>query len=209
MTKIDLPFNKVISLGPSCETTYHIRSIVDQEEAYVFDWVIAQPLNVARAISNDFSDFIKPDGLTFNPGIEAGHPYIVDELLGIEFHHDFRNDQQFMETFPDVREKYSFLINRFRNVCLEDKPVLFVQQHATEQEAKAIEAALDKRFPTLEYRLLIVSFSQGWSGASKVIPVAIEYASGSWDARYPAWNRLLSDVLDRSFESGSLRRKMR
>jgi len=200
----NLNFHKVISLGPACETTYYIRRLIEQDEAYVFDWVIAPPMQVAKAIENDFSDFIQREGLEYRSGEAIGHPYINDSVLGIEFHHDFRNDADFMDTYEDVAKKYAFLIERFREVCTCGKPILFVQQHATETQARALDAAINARFPDLTYRLLVLDIAPEWPGEGRVRVAAINYEGDTWDKRFPVWRDFLGDLLKTSFDAGSL-----
>jgi hypothetical protein len=205
MADWNIKFHKVISLGPACETTYYIRRLIDQDEAYVFDWVIAPPMQVAKAIQSDFSDFIMRDGLEYCSGEAIGHPYINDSILGIEFHHDFRNDADFMDSYESVAKKYAFLIERFREVCTCGKSILFVQQHATETEARALDAAITARFPNLTYRLLVLDIAPQWPGDGRVRAVAINYEGSTWDERFPVWRDFLRDLLSESFSAGFLR----
>lgn len=193
-----MTFDKVMSLGPSCETAWQIRQIVDQPEAYVFDWVIAAPASVARAISNDFSEIVQAGQLSLRNLDNGDHPYVLDAATGIEYHHDFRNDTDFLATLPDVQSKYNFLIDRMRSVLSSNTQVLFVHQLGTLDDAKLLETAIAGRFVNLRFKLLEISFGGPPAPPieeGRLILANIDGAGSTWQERAPAWKRLLEDLL--------------
>jgi hypothetical protein len=203
-------YKKVISLGPSCETALQIREVIDQDEAYVFDWVIAPPGVVAAVLEEDFSTLLYPDNLSFVPrgdGVENAHVY--DTGSGLEFHHDFRNAPEFMEGYENAAGKYAFLINRFRS-RMSDGPILFIQHQADHANAQRLESAIATRYPNLPFRLLVIGTAgvpHDWpaeGGEARLFRVDIPGSGHTWQERTPQWRAVLVPILKQSFASGLL-----
>ena len=198
-----MKFDKVISLGPACETAWQIRQIVDQPEAYVFDWVIASASSVAKAISTDFSAIVHSGQLSLKNVDSGDHPYVLDAATGIEYHHDFRNDADFIATLPNVQQKYNFLKDRMRRLLASDKTILFVHHKGTPDDARILEAAIFERFPTLNFNLLELGIGgkeEPPRREGRLILARIEGRGSSWQDRMPEWENVIEAILADSFD---------
>ncbi len=199
-------FSKVISLGPSCETAYQLRQIVEQEEAYVFDWVIAQAGSVARAIATDFSEIVRARNLSLSGN--PSHPFVVDALTHIEFHHDFRNDDTFLETLPDVQQKYDYLIARTRKLLRSDAAILFIHQNGTRDDARHLEAVIADRYPALDFELLelVCGGDPRIEREGRLVFASIPGYGSNWQERTPQWSLVFDDLLGDSYGASLTRR---
>ncbi len=203
-----LSFSKVISLGPSCETAYQIRQIVEQEEAYVFDWVIASARSVAQAVGSDFSGFIHPEALSLEGLTNADHPYILDRVSGIEFHHDFANDHDFINGLADVQAKFNYLINRMRSTLSSDIAVLFIHHLGSDVDAVHLRDAIVARFPKLKFRLLELTIGSATdlSFDDEIVFGNIPGYGTTWQERTVQWEAVLDKLLRNSYGHTLIRR---
>lgn len=201
-----MQFNKVISLGPSCETAYQIRQIVEQEEAYVFDWMIASTPSVVRALSNQFGELVRADGLSLRTQSGTGHGYVADSITGMEFHHDFRNDETFLETLEDVQAKYAYLSSRMLALMRSDSAVLFVHAQGSQDEARLLDSVIAEHYPTLSYRLLELAIGSmtSFERDGRLIFANISGDGTTWQERTPQWaivfDQLIADSYGRSLK---------
>jgi hypothetical protein len=193
-------FNKVVSLGPDCQTAYQIRQVINQEEAYLFDWVIAPASVVSRAFENLFSEIIASSGLMLKEA-QADRNFIYDSKSGIEYHHDFRNDHNFLESFDEVKSKYEFIKSRMIALLRSDAAVLFVHHEGTDEEVLSLEKAISTAFPTLSFKILEVKCNPDLQRVEqgRVVTVGISGDGESWQERTNQWASVLDDILCDSY----------
>lgn len=194
-------FQKVISLGPSCETAWQIRQVVDQPEAYVFDWVIAPASSVAQAIRTDYAKIVEPDRLVFKSDAGLDHPYVLDTATNIEYHHDFRNEPDFMETYENVKGKYDYLIDRMRKT-LDRSAVLFVHVADDRAEAETLRDAIVDRYPELSFKILSVEIKGrelDLVEEGDIIRANIPGRGTTWQDRAGEWASIIKAALGNSF----------
>ena len=202
-------YHKVISLGPNCQTAFQIRQLIEQEEAYPFDWVIASPSAVVKAVETKFQKFVNPDGLVLrSSGAPESHPYVYDKVSDIEFHHDFENSENFMNSVEHVKSKYKFLTSRMLRQLQAREPILFVHHTGQWQDAMEFAQAISANFPQLPFDVLDVAISKSKVKArhGNVIRMSIDGSGETWQDRTPQWAEVFDDILADSF-LGPMRRK--
>ena len=114
---IKAEYDKIVSLGGSCETAWRIRERFGVEAAYPFDWWITQLHRIAPIIERGFAGVFRPENLS--PVEYCGQPGIKSALDGIVHLHDFHLDNDgsygagWQEEIIPVQQKFKFLAERF------------------------------------------------------------------------------------------------
>lgn len=123
-----MKFDKVVSLGNTCQTAYQIRRLLpQQQEAYFFDWLISPHAALIATLKEGFSGFQKQKNLVLLSTLS--NPIILDELYGFEFHHDFHSTNWRL-SLNDVNQKYMALAERWRRLMTSGANILFIRQDA-------------------------------------------------------------------------------
>src|SRR5271165_6296285 len=164
---------KVVSLGGNCMVTKEMRLFYDVHAANMFDWWITPGDGLVLLIENDF------DGLFARENLQmVGDRRSVANLrYGILHHHDFhRNDEEDRVVAIDEErrqrnlEKFGYLKRRWDDLDRNQDPVLFVRWGWNMSEPllagiaadpccadpARLVAALDGKFPHLDYRILLI-----------------------------------------------------
>jgi hypothetical protein len=164
---------RVVSLGGNCMVTMEMRKYFGVEAANLFDWWITPGDALVRLIENDFADLFSAENLQM-----VGEGRSVANLrYGILHHHDFpRNDVEdrvIAITPQDLkrnREKFAYLKSRWDDLGDNPGPVLFIRygwnmgepllagipEDPIGADATRLMAALDRKFPRLDYQLLFI-----------------------------------------------------
>ncbi|ESZ59975.1 hypothetical protein X727_31255 [Mesorhizobium sp. L103C119B0] len=138
-----MQFKFAVSLGASCSVAYQIRRYFGQETAFPFDWLITPFASLIQLIENDLQSFVEPAHLA---------PYqnyfsLLNTNHLVLHHHDVPRENG--RIVPDwaahveqVRDKYEFLGQRWREMMTDPEPVLFVRHqgraHLTNPGAESI-----------------------------------------------------------------------
>jgi hypothetical protein len=171
---------RVVSLGGNCMVTKEMRVFYGVESANMFDWWITPGDALVRLIEADFDDLFAPGNLRI-----VGEGRSVANLrYGILHHHDFpRNDaaDRVMGIseldLQRNRDKFTYLKKRWDDLGDNPDPVLFVRYawHMFEPlltgippeplgaDAARLVAALDRKFPQLDFRILLID---GWDAVA-------------------------------------------
>ena len=163
-----------VSLGSYCTTAHWHRHLGLRKAAFPFDWIISfDGDRLIEIIESDFLHFLNPDFLVL---AQSG------DLLNTYYHLEFLNegDWSHVDHSPELMEKFLLKsqrrIDRFRLLEHYQGKVVFVRtsippSFSTEgrvwkfneavnnssQFAKRLYAALKRRFPVLNFELVIVS----------------------------------------------------
>lgn len=164
---------RVVSLGGNCMVTMEMRQFFGIQSANMLDWWITPGDALVRLIENDFDDLFAPRNLQ----LVGGSRSVANLRYGILHHHDFpRNDVEDRvvaitpEDLERNRQKFAYLKKRWDDLAGNDGPVLFVRYAWKMEEAllagvspeplnadgHRLMAALDRKFPRLEYRILLI-----------------------------------------------------
>lgn len=119
---------KYISLGYSCQPAYHIRRVTGDESANFFDWLIT-PTSALQIFFQNFDHALFLNSGNFPLCNNDGG--VLDEYSKIEFLHDFPSEgnkvniSEILKVLPSVREKYLFLIERFKDTLASESCIFF------------------------------------------------------------------------------------
>ena len=131
-------FDCVISAGPRCSTAWHLRRVLNREQAYPFDWWVTPLQSLVHLLlaPRDFS--IKPEDLIITNALNG--EIVLNQRWLLQHDHDFRRlengridpDGLNFETFSDLNQKYKFLFQRLHDqISIAQTPLLVISEHLT------------------------------------------------------------------------------
>jgi hypothetical protein len=153
-----------ISLGCDCSFAAYSEQIGYRRASFPFDWLLTLDHNgMVKILEDDFKYFLDPNSYQISP-----RKTLINDYYRIEFFHEHDND---------FVGKYGRRIDRFRrlnnypgkvffvrrpfyganspNYCYPSKDLLNISfEHALE-----LKQVLKKRFPILDFSLLIMNFN--------------------------------------------------
>lgn len=200
-------FAKVISIGATCQTARQIRNLLEQREAYYFDWLISPLPAVMKSIENGFTGILQPENLSYSDHRKIR---LIDSINGLQYQHDFpvdeKNDdpalrEMILPDFVDhahlAREKYIRRALRTLDVLSSGVHILLVRyvQDASElapQRRNELKKVFAHRFPSGQLSFLWASphvegfntVDDGW--LCNLPP------SPRWDGDAEGWRRALT-----------------
>jgi hypothetical protein len=164
---------RVVSLGGNCMVTKEMRVYYGIETANMFDWWITPGDALVRLIEDDFDSLFSPENLE----LVGDGKSVANLRYGILHHHDFPRDDAEARVLGigkhDLkrnREKFGYLKRRWDSLGDNPGPVLFVRYAWDMREpllvdvspkpigadAARLVAALDRKFPRLDYEILFI-----------------------------------------------------
>ena len=164
---------RVVSLGGNCMVTKEIRSYYGIASANMFDWWITPGDALVRLIENDFEDLFASENLA----LVGDRRSVANLRYGILHHHDFPRDDSAdrvvairKEDLRRNRDKFAYLKRRWDDLGDNGGPVLFVRYawmmaeplltgippEPLGTDPARLIAALDCKFPRLDYELLLI-----------------------------------------------------
>ncbi|MDV2857699.1 DUF1796 family putative cysteine peptidase [Oceanimonas sp. CAM02] len=155
-----------VSLGYNCDVAHFLRYTGLRKAAYPFDWCIAPNDSVIKIIKNDFEGFMELDNITYSEPHKAlvfegegGAVVESDKLVvtaycekyGMIFPHDFHDSNMFQV----VKDKYNKRIERFLNIVMSGRTVVFVFKPEADENECAFNDDLINclriKFPKLDF----------------------------------------------------------
>jgi hypothetical protein len=164
---------RVVSLGGNCMITKEMRVFFGIESANMFDWWVTPGDALVRLIENDFDGLFLPENLE----LVGDRKSVANLRYGILHHHDFpRNDTEDRvigisnEHLERNRAKFAYLKQRWDDLGDNPGPVLFVRYawrmsepllqglplEPLSADAGRLDAALSRKFPGLDYQILLI-----------------------------------------------------
>jgi hypothetical protein len=171
----------VIPLGSSCHISTEMRCHNIRDQAFPFDWNITTFDSLYRILDEDFAHFLDQNYLT----LREDRYSVINTYYGIEFRHDFPNDNpkinkhqqldipphemaefkiatDYLDFLESVNEKYQRRIQRFYEVASSSQQVIFIRYGlTTKEEAIQLQELLHRKFPALNFILVICGEGEG------------------------------------------------
>jgi hypothetical protein len=166
-----------ISLGDACGPVLMLRDLKIRTEAFPFDWIQSPFDAFYKALVSDFAFFLtdltmRPDkqGVIDHYGFNFTHdwPTIHDPHINPLTSDFIGNCQLFNEwekALPLVREKYHRRIERLKQMCLGRNKIIFIRSGSfsrPKEEALMIRDFFSKKYPTLEFLLVVLSSQENF-----------------------------------------------
>lgn len=152
-----------VSLGSCCDVALSLEFSNLRNAAFPLDWLLTiDGEKFIELIENDFQYFLDEEFLTTHNHV------LVNSYYHIEFRHDF-------EPLPELRDKYQRRINRFYKLAEYPGKVFFIRVpyqeatnptlyfpneealHISTDMADRLNSVLKKRFPVLDFILVITN----------------------------------------------------
>lgn len=212
---------RVVSLGGNCMVTMEMRKFFGITAANLFDWWITPGNALVLLIENDFEGLFSRENLAI-----VGEGRSVANLrYGILHHHDFprneKDDRVEAIRDEDLRrdlDKFAYLKRRWDDLAHNQGPVLFVrwgwnipepllagipEKPVCADPARLI-AALDRKFPHLDYQILLIDAPEAALEHDKVMyrdsgvftepGQCLDAANLVWKDNTPIFSRVFSTV---------------
>lgn len=167
-----------VSLGSNCQAAVSIQENKLRKEAYPFDWLLT--FNEERLIAlleDDFSFFLDERYLFRDPNLLSA---VENSYYEMEFRYDFsiESDVEFKESLKEVQAKYDRRIQRFRALNDHSGKVFFIrvaydlsnggpcywwqEKYASisKENAEILKETLGRFFPSLDFTLVIVNYTE-------------------------------------------------
>jgi hypothetical protein len=184
-----------VSLGSNCIPAFHLRDAGFRAEAYPFDWTLTPHVNgLMRAIETKFKDFFLKENLIH---VEAHH--IRDTLYQMTYLHDFpfhlidipngkypQINADWINSYPEIKEKYDRRIERFHNLANISEPIYFFRFFSiSKSEAIQIKDLLDNQLHLKGSTLVVLNNTDEFKEDWKLADIKNFYFEGKLEE---AWN---------------------
>ena len=188
---------KWISLGSTCQPAYWIRNELKQPEAYFFDWLITPPKALVKVLEDGVNDLLLSDNLSIHhKGIR-----VVDDFYGLEFQHDFPEDEKglildgYENHISGVKEKYIRRYERFLKLFQDKSEVCFVRYGDREEAIKFLEPRLKELLGSWNAIFIFASeHIKSEVSEGKVYKFKLPKSS-DWKGDEAKWKEIISTVL--------------
>lgn len=150
------PYDEVVSLGRSCQVAHQLRHQLGIDRAHVFDWIMTTDPGLLQLVETGLDGHFSPARLVRDA---SGRSY--DPLTGTTFPHDLPTGRDLAQAWSKAAPRVAALVQRWREVMVSGKTVLFVRQHGWRPDpvatADRLFAALARAAPHLRFRLLYLT----------------------------------------------------
>jgi hypothetical protein len=165
-------FDHMISIGATCEPAWHFRRTGRYDAKAPFDWLVT-PWDSLNAVLDDDGARLGTEMVAAKDGTS-----VRCSAYDVLYHHEFPRDPGGAVRFSaglvaSCRAKLLHKMQRLRDVCEMPGPVLFVRaglatdlawdrllrESLTATEVNRLVARLRTRFPTLDFRILLIEIA--------------------------------------------------
>ncbi len=198
----------IISLGIDCEPATVLHNFALRNNAYPFDQLVTQFSSLYSLLENDFDCFLQKNNLIY-----ASHPfnarfgdpeakYVIETKYDIIFRHHFEFSDKFLDSYGAVKKLFNRRIARFYDHIHSDKYIYFLRKHMTKEQAQLLVNLIDRKFPNLRYKLIVVNFlsdsNESW-GINKVNNFYISSFGivdewWKWPQRFAEWQAIFKQL---------------
>ena len=200
----------MIGLGGRCQVSHQLRRKFPGYQAQFFDWLITPDAALVKILEAGMAGF--PDDLEFKigqsnkPGIKQMH--VVDGAYGTALLHEFEHEEAGpARQWATSKGKFEKLTARFHETVQSGGRVLFVrmsfgnpgtfgydlEDRANGELGQKISAAIERHWPNLDYKLLMISHKAedvGQEGRVEVVHLP-EQIYWIWTGKDAAWDAIL------------------
>lgn len=156
-----MKFEYIISIGFFCSVAKELERKGFREFSLPFDWVISDIESIISLIQNQFSELFKESNLYYDNLFKH---IVKHKVYRFDFYHEFTPEKKIAEQIPIVKEKYDRRIERFYNLLLSKKNILFVRYMLEDNEYSDNAKRIDHFIETIKgitpnFRVLLIKHS--------------------------------------------------
>jgi hypothetical protein len=191
-------FDRVLSLGPSCEAKLNLVRILRAREgrtdgarrvqanpkgapSSVFDWQVTPESALLEYFRRDFRGMFEREDLIRGPG-----GWVVNTRFGTHHLHEFgaydKDGDIIAARYTEARARHDYLCNKFRAMLGDPAPTLFVRSVALNTSAKAE----------------LTEYVRKRSGADRfafmTVPTDPDAGVLQWPANEPLWDAAFAGI---------------
>lgn len=214
-------FNKAISIGSNCQSRFNIsRTLLNRTQrlnkgitknydygSYFFDWSVTPIKSCINILQNEFQDILMWDNLEIIQ-LNEKEQTVLDKATGCTYPHSFPNTQigkcnyqLLKDSYPEVKKKMDYLIEKTKKTICSDMNLLFVLtgNHAV-LDLKNLGRTIDNYRNSENYKILYtpwvnkVNFDESLNIKEDkrfiVRPITHEVYPG----HFPSWDDAFNDI---------------
>ena len=159
-----------ISLGYRCQVAQQLGFNGLRTAAYPFDWLITPFNSLYKLIDFEFVDFFDKKNLQLRTHFyyedDGGHLrdprylHVWEKKYNVLFRHHFQFNENYLDAYDIIREKYKRRIQRFYDTLRSGKYIYFFRRVITKKQAIILTDLIGKKFPELAYTLVAIDYTQ-------------------------------------------------
>ena len=128
-------FDKIISLGSTCQTAYQLKRMGFRNESYPFDWLFSlETKKLVLAMKNDFKDWCLLENLEESES-QTEHRRLLDTKYNMIYQHHFPKEQSVEESYDKVYRVILKRVKRLMELKNSSQKVLFVRTNTSEADS--------------------------------------------------------------------------
>ncbi|MBQ8296869.1 MAG: hypothetical protein IJX77_03710 [Ruminococcus sp.] len=200
----ELLFDRVISLGGTCQVAHQLNRLGLRFESYPFDWLFStDPEQLIKALRNDLDGWLLPENLIESDKTETSHRRVTDTKYNMIHQHIFPLGKPLSESYNEVMQTVNRRVERFLSLKEGNKRLLFIRTNLNREQSDKLGALIREKFGK-NAMLLVVNHIKEFrirkvrSGLSNTYIYEIydenENTGQKWQGYDPHWDKLLGGV---------------
>ncbi|MBL8548215.1 MAG: hypothetical protein JNL81_17265 [Hyphomonadaceae bacterium] len=188
-------YEQIVSLGRGCQPAHQIRRLNPGATAHMFDWIVTPDAALISFIAADLEGFFVRERLEMGP-----ENCIIDRATKTQFLHEFPAGCSFDAQFANNADKYAMLARRWRELLASEQTILFVRQHAWDEDLRAsatrLRDTIAAKAPRLRFSLLYLTATDepDWGEAGIINRRLTQPNPYVWTGDDLAWETLLNEA---------------
>lgn len=159
------PYDAIINLGGDCQPSYQMYQNGLRKYALPFDSLITPCDSLLKIIEEQFDDFLNKENLELI--IQGNQKFIIDKKYNIRLIHDFKLEEDYLNDYEIIKEKYERRINRFMELMENSRSILFIRKVINLKQANRLAKMIEWLYPHLDFTILALDgtdeIKQAWN----------------------------------------------
>lgn len=198
-------FDRIISLGSTCQVAHQLRRLGLRQESMPFDWLFScfdDDLFI-ESIRSDFKDWLSFDNLKVDDFTPTTHLRVIDTHYNMIHQHVFPLDVDISESYAEVNLTVQKRVGRFLDLKDKNLDLLFIRTNMSMDKAKELSSVLTSKYgPNAILLVINHKLEEGMRLISNEIPGLSIFEmydnnvnnDGDWRGTDSLWSKLLLNV---------------
>jgi len=145
-------YDALVNLGGDCQPAAQMYFHGIREYALPFDALITPCESLPQILEEQFSDFLNIENLSLETYNDD--KYILDKKYNIRLIHDFTLEENFLDNYEAIKEKYERRIKRLFTILEQSESILFIRKGIMREQAELLESTIVSLYPDLDFIIL-------------------------------------------------------